>query len=131
MFPSHQSTINPYPVIRPSVSSVPHRHPPIVNTSSNQSSVTHFQSSAIISKTDNPQNVIISAQPQIRNVQAEVTKFLPTSLRVRRDAPKHVKQGGTHSLTLTKPNKSKMSETSNMMKGDAYDAFMKEMQGLI
>lgn len=83
-------------------------------------------------------NPVISAQPQLRNVQAEVTKFMPTSLRVRRDQPKGVKaklrtagglagKGGEGSLS----NPSSSSTSRPGMQGDAYKAFMEEMQGLL
>ena len=83
-------------------------------------------------------NPVISAQPQLRNVQAEVTKFMPTSLRVRRDQPKAVKTklrtaGGLNSKggegSLSNPSSSSTSKPG--IQGDAYKAFMEEMQGLL
>ena len=113
---------------------------PLIAPSTNKSSP-HFQSSAVISaspKTDGQQQqtATISAQPQIRNVQAEVTKFLPTSLRVRRDIPRQVKPSVRPMDRNTKPKApsdgaGSSSSTGVLAKGDAYEAFMKEMQGLI
>ena len=75
-------------------------------------------------------------------MQAEVTKFLPTSLRVRRDHPKVAKpsvkakasqsSGADKSVPQqrTVPSVGKRLR-AGAMQGDAYDAFMKEMQGLL
>ena len=84
---------------------------------------------------------VISAQPQLRNMTAEVTKFMPTSLRVRRDQPK----GTTYKMKPKAPGLMQPRQVASQhqqqqqrskiaargMQGDAYDAFMKEMQGLI
>jgi len=97
----------------------------------------HIQSQPILKaplSEDTIGSATISAQPQIRNIQAEVTKFMPTSLKVRRDQPKAARkklppktQGissiGSHSYTSGRPMQ---DET-----GDAYEAFMKEMDGLL
>ena len=98
----------------------------------------HIQSSPVHSGQSAKPHAIISAQPQLRNVQAEVTKFMPTSLRVRRDQPKAVKAkmrttgltgrggegGGLGSGSSSSNNKPGIQ-------GDAYKAFMEEMQGLL
>ena len=85
---------------------------------------------------------IISAQPQLRNMTAEVTKFMPTSLRVRRDQPKgtKVKPKGVPGLMQPRQvasqqqkqlQQQRMNVPSRGVQGDAYDAFMKEMEGLM
>ena len=95
----------------------------------------HIQSSPIISPVQQTkQPAIISAQPQLRNVQAEVTKFMPTSLRVRRDQPKALKSKmrsvpSTHGNDLSKSTTS--SRVNPGIQGDAYEAFMSEMQELL
>jgi WW domain-binding protein 11 len=79
-----------------------------------------------------PSGAIISAQPQLRNMTAEVTKFMPTSLRVRRDNPKMSKpklKVGQHELTRQISGHGTGSGIH--MQGDAYDTFMHEMQGLL
>lgn len=102
----------------------------------------HFQSSPVISSSgsgkndipaDKPQTATISAQPQIRNVQAEVTKFMPTSLRVRRDNTRQMKPTSAHPTSMQKNTKPKptIKPSGSLSKGDAYDAFMKEMEGLL
>ncbi len=106
----------------------------------------HIQSGAVLSAppTRNPPSssgtggrAVISAQPQLRNIQAEVTKFMPTSLRVRRDQPKSNKvklkaAPGSAAGAQQKPAVPSMSRASaGGMQGDAYDTFMREMEGLL
>ena len=83
----------------------------------------------------NVQQPTISAQPQLRNVQAEVTKFMPTSLKVRRDQPQSVKAklrgghlSGNQNATTKKTNTTKVVPG---MQGDAYETFMSEIQELL
>lgn len=78
----------------------------------------------------------ISAKPQLRNTQAELTKLIPTALRVKRDQPKSkskLRPAGSGPETLeTIPqhvSQPKVDETGT--KDDAYALFMKEMQGLL
>lgn len=80
-----------------------------------------------------PVSAVISAQPQLRNMTAEVTKFMPTSLRVRRNQPKTNKP----KLKLGQEPIQQIggrvvgSGAGVHMQGDAYDTFMQEMQGLL
>ncbi len=86
---------------------------------------------------------VISAQPQLRNMTAEVTKFMPTSLRVRRDQPKSSKpkvklgedllqqQQQEGVLQGISRSRAKPIGTGVHVQGDAYDTFMHEMQGLL
>lgn len=68
----------------------------------------------------------------MRNVQAEVTKFMPTSLKVRRDQPKSVKAKMRSQLNNESiAKKSSSSKAGPGMQGDAYETFMAEMQGLL
>ena len=85
---------------------------------------------------------VISAQPRLRNMTAEVTKFLPTSLRVRRDQPKpnkakltaaHVAKGRVQPqrpVALATRGGGVIGGRGGMH-GDAYDTFMKEMEGFL
>ena len=79
-------------------------------------------------------DAIISAQPLLRNMQAEVTKFMPTTLRVRRDQPKSnkakTKPGQPATVPPPRPTPN-LTRGSGGMQGDAYEAFMKEMQDLL
>lgn len=95
----------------------------------------HIQSQPVL-KTPLPEDTIgsatISAQPQIRNIQAEVTKFMPTSLKVRRDQPKAARKKFHKVQDL--PNMNSQYSSSKVMQhetSDAYETFMKEMDGLL
>ena len=82
-----------------------------------------------------PAGAIISAQPQLRNMTAEITKFMPTSLRVRRDHPKaskpKLKLGQQEQTQQVSGRGQGVTGDSVHMQGDAYDTFMHEMQGLL
>ncbi|XP_059053958.1 WW domain-binding protein 11 [Achroia grisella] len=79
----------------------------------------------LISKKDGVQGATISAKPQIRNLSADVTRFVPSALRVKREDKK------------TKPGiKSTLQRPADMpkqapTKDDAYMQFMREMEGLL
>lgn len=101
--------------------------PPLFNKPS-----PHIQSTPVSTN----QAPVISAQPQLRNVQAEVTKFMPTSLRVRRDQPKAVKAKmrtnlSNEGLATKGSSGSSSSSGRSLVQGDAYETFMAEMQGLL
>ncbi len=94
-----------------------------------------------------PESVVISAQPRLRNMAAETTKFMPTSLRVRRDQTKGTKPKLKINQDLTRQsgagvssaaasgggggNRTQGQSSAVHMQGDAYDTFMHEMQGLL
>ena len=77
---------------------------------------------------------MISAQPQLRNIQAEVTKFMPTSLRVRREVPK-----AAAGKMKSKPVSGGGGLTSGGregvrgggVQGDAYNSFMRDIEGIL
>ncbi|KAG1682970.1 WW domain-binding protein 11 [Nymphon striatum] len=81
----------------------------------------------------------IEAKPQLRNLSADVTKFMPTSLRVKReDKTIRRKELMPMPLGLRPEDISPMlsqARHSSSVKGptrdDAYDQFMKEMKGLL
>ncbi|XP_053606622.1 WW domain-binding protein 11 [Plodia interpunctella] len=79
----------------------------------------------LISKKDGAQGATISAKPQIRNLSADVTRFVPSALRVKREDKK------------TKPGlKTTVQRAADIpkqvpSKDDAYMQFMKEMEGLL
>lgn len=95
-----------------------------------------------------PGAATISAKPQIINPKAEVTRFVPTALRVRRDrvtphgAP-HMEKGtkreeerAGHSTKATPTGNTSQPGVSsappNMKtKDQVYEAFMREMEGLL
>ncbi|XP_033630987.1 WW domain-binding protein 11-like [Asterias rubens] len=77
----------------------------------------------------------IEAKPQIRNLQADVTRFMPTSLRVKRDKGKSKGQksdsGMEEKLIKSVPVPKAQPTVPTATKDDAYDQFMKEMSGLM
>ncbi|CAF4865725.1 unnamed protein product [Pieris macdunnoughi] len=75
-------------------------------------------------KKDAPQSATISAKPQIRNLSADVTRFVPSALRVKRED----KRTKTElKATIHRTEMPKQVPT----KDDAYMQFMKEMEGLL
>uniref|UniRef100_A0A4W6DP75 WW domain binding protein 11 n=1 Tax=Lates calcarifer TaxID=8187 RepID=A0A4W6DP75_LATCA len=69
----------------------------------------------------------ISAKPQIINPKAEVTRFVPTALRVRRD--KSGAMPGAAPGPLEKAGA--VSQPNMKTKDQVYEAFMREMEGLL
>ncbi|KAJ6638482.1 WW domain-binding protein 11 [Pseudolycoriella hygida] len=69
----------------------------------------------------------ITAKPQIRNLSADVTRFVPSTLRVKRDEGKKQQQRPKQYVTEAKQPEASKTTT----KDDAYMQFMREMQGLI
>lgn len=96
-----------------------------------------------------PGAATISAKPQIINPKAEVTRFVPTALRVRRDRPgpqapppaerghKREEERGhrVKAMPMANPAMGHMGTSSvppNMKtKDQMYEAFMREMEGLL
>jgi len=71
----------------------------------------------------------IEAKPQIRNLAADVTRFLPTSLRVKRDDKK--KFSSISRITERLPEAQPLRTAQPKTKDDAYMQFMQEMEGLL
>ncbi|KAH8238459.1 hypothetical protein KR032_007246 [Drosophila birchii] len=72
----------------------------------------------------------ITAKPQIRNLSADVTRFVPSTLRVKREdqrrtaaRPRHATGDASHAPTE--------AHSKPPTKDDAYLQFMNEMQGLL
>uniref|UniRef100_G1Q7J9 Wbp11/ELF5/Saf1 N-terminal domain-containing protein n=1 Tax=Myotis lucifugus TaxID=59463 RepID=G1Q7J9_MYOLU len=80
----------------------------------------------------------ISAKPQITNPKAEIIRFMPTALRVRREnkgataAPQR-KSEDDSAVPLAKaaPKSGPTVPVSVQTKDDVYEAFMKEIEGLL
>ncbi|XP_021928568.1 WW domain-binding protein 11 isoform X2 [Zootermopsis nevadensis] len=75
----------------------------------------------------------IEAKPQIRNLSADVTRFLPTALRVKREDKK---KKDARIPTLSEPRAENLvpkpsPAASQQTKDDAYMQFMREMEGLL
>ncbi|XP_039755905.1 WW domain-binding protein 11 isoform X1 [Pararge aegeria] len=79
----------------------------------------------LISKKDAAQGATISAKPQIRNLSADVTRFVPSALRVKREDKKA--KPDMRSALQRPTEQPKMAPS----KDDAYMQFMKEMEGLL
>lgn len=71
----------------------------------------------------------IEGKPMIRNLAADVTRFLPTSLRVKRDDKKKPSAIVRIPERLMEPQPIKA--TPPKTKDDAYMQFMQEMEGLL
>ncbi|OCT83274.1 hypothetical protein XELAEV_18025811mg [Xenopus laevis] len=79
----------------------------------------------------------ISAKPQITNLKAEVMRFVPTALRVRREnkgtvaasAPKKPEEDVARPVSKAGPKTGSQMQVKT--KDDMYEAFMKEMEGLL
>lgn len=75
----------------------------------------------------------ITAKPQIRNLSADVTRFVPSTLRVRREDKKpqkakpFISEFSRHQQSQT----TKSAHAKGTTKDDAYMQFMREMQGLL
>uniref|UniRef100_A0A671UIF2 WW domain binding protein 11 n=1 Tax=Sparus aurata TaxID=8175 RepID=A0A671UIF2_SPAAU len=67
----------------------------------------------------------ISAKPQIINPKAEVTRFVPTALRVRRD------KSGAMPGAAPGPLEKSVGGSNMKTKDQVYEAFMREMEGLL
>jgi len=78
----------------------------------------------------------ISAKPQLRNTQAELTKLVPTALRVKRDQPKNKPKlrppgAGPEAVESIPQQVSQPRVAETGTKDDAYALFMKEMEGFL
>uniref|UniRef100_A0A8C8K7X1 Wbp11/ELF5/Saf1 N-terminal domain-containing protein n=1 Tax=Oncorhynchus tshawytscha TaxID=74940 RepID=A0A8C8K7X1_ONCTS len=76
----------------------------------------------------------ISAKPQIINPKTEVTRFVPTALRVRRDkgAGSQKQQSMATPMGLANPTQmGPVSQPNMKTKDQMYEAFMREMEGLL
>lgn len=71
----------------------------------------------------------ITAKPQIRNLSADVTRFVPSALRVKREDKKVQKPKPFVSEYRQQQNEA--ASNKGTTKDDAYMQFMREMQGLM
>lgn len=65
----------------------------------------------------------IEAKPQLRNLSADIMRFTPTSLRVKREPGKRAAKEVSSAPTV--------SSVTAPTKDDAYEVFMKEMENLL
>lgn len=74
-------------------------------------------------------SAIIMAKPQIKNLGADITRFVPSTLRVKREENK--KKGITKLVQELKQQEVIKPITAQPTKDDAYMQFMREMEGLL
>uniref|UniRef100_A0A6Q2Y295 Wbp11/ELF5/Saf1 N-terminal domain-containing protein n=1 Tax=Esox lucius TaxID=8010 RepID=A0A6Q2Y295_ESOLU len=96
-----------------------HHHAPTIEKRANITSVSSGGGNLAAGPASS--GATISAKPQIINPKTEVTRFVPTALRVRRD--KGSGGGGGPMGAVSQPN----MKTKDQM----YEAFMREMEGLL
>lgn len=78
---------------------------------------------------DKKHSATIEAKPQIRSLSADVTRFLPTALRVKREDKK---KAGKTQTDVKELGAGKAEEADRKpTKDDAYSQFMREMEGLL
>ncbi|XP_050438413.1 WW domain-binding protein 11 isoform X2 [Adelges cooleyi] len=77
----------------------------------------------------------IEAKPKMRNLAADVTRFLPTSIRVKKDDGKTSRRDNIWNQQKTSEFKTNTAASSQQggqpTKDDAYMQFMQEMEGLL
>lgn len=83
---------------------------------------------------DSAQSTIISAEPQMRNLKREATRFVPSTLRVPRPQPTSIgpkipsiAAPGTQII----PKKKKLNRQTGKSVDEACDEFLKEIGGLL
>lgn len=72
----------------------------------------------------------ITAKPQIRNLSADVTRFVPSALRVKRE-DKKVQKPKPYASEYSRQQQNEAAPNKGATKDDAYMQFMREMQGLL
>lgn len=77
-----------------------------------------------------PKSATITAKPQIRNLSADVMRFVPATLRVKRDEPKKPKPR-SYIPETQRQQFSAQRQQQQPAKDDAYQQFMSELQDLL
>uniref|UniRef100_A0A7N8YLJ5 WW domain binding protein 11 n=1 Tax=Mastacembelus armatus TaxID=205130 RepID=A0A7N8YLJ5_9TELE len=86
----------------------------------------------IVQRQKGPGSTNITSVAAIINPKAEVTRFVPTALRVRRDKSGHgQKQQATAAPMALPAHMGAVSQPSMKTKDQVYEAFMREMEGLL
>lgn len=78
-----------------------------------------------------PKSATITAKPQIRNLSADVTRFVPATLRIKRDEPKKPKPKSYIPETQRQQFAVQRQQQQKPTKDDAYQQFMSELQDLL
>ncbi|XP_004535095.1 WW domain-binding protein 11 [Ceratitis capitata] len=90
--------------------------------------VHHHKNQQLIHKDQTKGITTITAKPQIRNLSADVTRFVPSTLRVKRE---ETRKPGTRTKLVQEPSNHGAETNKAATKDDAYMQFMNEMQGLL
>lgn len=77
-----------------------------------------------------PKSATITAKPQIRNLSADVTRFVPSSLKNKRDEPKRPKPRFNYQ-EQQRYAASAQQQQSKPTKDEAYNKFMSELKDLM
>ncbi|XP_072348584.1 WW domain-binding protein 11 [Scyliorhinus torazame] len=119
--PAPPGLFPPAPVPNPGVLSAP---PSLIQRPKMDENVTTIEKKAIAT---------ISAKPQITNPKAEITRFVPTALRVKRESKNQtpIRKGEEEIVAPIKPIPKATPAVSIQTKDDIYESFMKEMEGLL
>ena len=82
-----------------------------------------------------PTETVISAEPQMRNLKREATRFIPSSLRVQRPiataAGQFPKIPATGTQTIDNKNKRPKAKGPSKSVDEACDEFLKELEGML
>ncbi|XP_045463582.1 WW domain-binding protein 11 [Harmonia axyridis] len=111
--------------------------PPAISASSNLPLATPNVLSAgpqLISRSESgshKQGATISAKPQIRNLSADVTRFVPSALRVKREDKKSNTRVLVNEFKQKEMHFHQQAMAKQHTKDDAYKQFMQEMQNLM
>lgn len=121
---------------------MPGMPPPMPNMSNMQKNTPVLSAAPQLNKARNEKDggktsTTIEAKPQIRNLAADVTRFLPTSLRAKGKTDDHKKKTSVPPAVIRMqerpPEPQVISKKPQQVKtkDDAYMQFMQEMQGLL
>ncbi|XP_058057961.1 WW domain-binding protein 11 [Anopheles bellator] len=77
-----------------------------------------------------PKSATISAKPQIRNLSADVTRFVPSALRTKKDEVRKAKPPTRPAHDHHDP-RSVAADAAKPTKDDAYKQFMQELEDLL
>ncbi|XP_058124101.1 WW domain-binding protein 11 [Anopheles ziemanni] len=90
----------------------------------------HQQTQQQLLQQKDPKSATISAKPQIRNLSADVTRFLPSALRAKKDEVRKAKPPA-RPVHDQHDHRTVPADASKPTKDDAYLQFMREMEDLL
>lgn len=90
----------------------------------------HHHNDRNLAQQKDPKSATITAKPQIRNLSADVTRFVPATLRIKRDEPKRPKPKSYIPETKRQPYPAQ-NQQKQPAKDDVYKKFMNELEGFL